>query len=111
MVEPEVENLILKYLSKQATAEELDSLLDWILIGGNERIFDEYVQLPLEIMTLMNGPDIYKFKNRLLQGTKRAKYRRSVGRSMKYAVVGVLFLTLVNFHQQGRFSKIGPSGL
>ncbi|HLT51860.1 MAG TPA: FecR domain-containing protein [Arenibacter sp.] len=111
MLAPEVENLILKYLSKQATAQELDSLLDWILIGDNERIFDGYVQLHLEIITLMNGPDIDKIKNHLLQGIKRDKFRKSVGRAMKYAAVGVLFLTLGNFYQQGRFSKIGPSGL
>src|SRR5690606_34457944 len=111
MLAPEVENLILKYLSKQATAQELDSLLDWILIGDNERIFDGYVQLHLEIITLMNGPDIDKIKNHLLQGIKRDKFRKSVGRAMKYAAVGVLFLTLGNFYQQGRFLKIGPSGL
>lgn len=106
-----MENVILKYLSKQATALELDSLSDWILIEGNERIFDEYVQLYLEIITLMNGPDIDKIKNDLLRGIKRDKYRKSIWQAMKYAAIGVLFLTLGNFYQQGRFSKSGPSGL
>ena len=49
MIGSEEEKLILKYLSNNATAKELDILSDWILIDGNAKIFQEYIQLHLEL--------------------------------------------------------------
>ncbi len=79
MLAPVMENIILKYLSNNANAQELDRLSDWILVKGNERIFDEYVQLHLEIITSMNGPDTDKIKHNLLRKIKRDKYVVTVG--------------------------------
>src|SRR5690606_24667569 len=106
-----MENIILKYLSNNANAQELDRLSDWILVKGNERIFDEYVQLHLEIITSMNEPDTDKIKHHLLRKIKKDKYRKSVRETMKYAAVGLLFLTVGYFYQQGAFTKMGPVSL
>src|SRR5690606_25719356 len=106
-----MENIILKYLSNNANAQELDRLSDWILVKGNERIFDEYVQLHLEIITSMNGPDTDKIKYHLLRKIKKDKYRKSIRETMKYAAVGFLFLTVGYFYQQGAFTKMGTVSL
>ena len=73
MIGSEEEKLILKYLSNNATAKELDILSDWILIDGNAKIFQEYIQLHLEIVTTMNGPNTDKLKKNLLQKIKKDK--------------------------------------
>lgn len=111
MVAPEMENIILKYLSNNANAKELDRLSDWIPIQGNERIFDEYIQLYLEIITSMNRPDTNKIKQNLLWKIKKDKYRKNVLGVMKYAAVGLLFLTLGYFYQLGPFAKMEPIAL
>lgn len=106
-----MKNNILKYLSNNATAQELDRLSDWILIEGNERIFDEYVQLHLEITTSMNGPDTDKIKHDLLRKIKRYKYRKRIRRAMRYAGVALLFLTLGYFYQTESTIKTKSIGL
>ena len=100
MTGSEEEKIILKYLSNNATAKELDTLSDWILEEGNTKIFHEYIQLHFEIITSMNGPDTDKIKQKLLQKIKRDKIRRNFTGFMKYAAIGLLLFSLGLFFQQ-----------
>ena len=100
MTGSEEEKLILKYLSNNATAKELDILSDWILVKGNANIFQEYIQLHYEIITSMNGPDTDRIKKNLLQKIKRDKIRNNFKGFMKYAAVGLLLFSLGYYFQQ-----------
>jgi hypothetical protein len=100
MTGSEEEKLILKYLSNNATAKELDILSDWILVKGNANIFQEYVQLHFEIITSMNGPDTDRIKKNLLQKIKRDKIRSNFKGFMKYAAFGLLLFSLGYYFQQ-----------
>lgn len=110
MVTPEMENIILKYISSNATAWELDKLSDWILVGDNEKIFDKYVRLHFGIITSINEPDSDTIKKHLLRKIKRDKYRKRVLGTMKYAAVGILFLISGYYFNQER-QAISPQGL
>lgn len=108
MAVSEMEKLILKYLSNNATSQELDMLSNWILDKDNEKVFGEMVQLHLEINTTMNDPDTKKIKRQLLQKIKKDKIRRNLKGIMKYAAVGGLFLVLGYFYQQRATETDGP---
>ncbi|MEZ4970227.1 MAG: FecR domain-containing protein [Flavobacteriaceae bacterium] len=94
MTRSEEEELILKYLSNQATAKELDILSDWILVEGNVAVLEKYIQLHLEIITSMNGPDTDKIKHTLLRKIKKDKIRRNIKGFMKYAAMALLLFSL-----------------
>ena len=100
MIDSEQEKLILKYLSNNATAKELDILSVWILDKDNAKLFEEYTQLHLEIITSVNGPDTDRIKEKLLQKIKRDKIRKKINRVIKYAAVGLLLFSLGYYFQQ-----------
>jgi ferric-dicitrate binding protein FerR (iron transport regulator) len=74
----------------------------WILVEGNEKVFEKYIQLHFEIITSMNGPNTDKIKNNLLRKIKRDKTRRNFKGFMKYAAVGLLLFSIGYFVQQQR---------
>ena len=100
-----MEKRILKYLLNEASAEDLDALSDWILVEGNERIFETFVRSHYEANTAMNEPDTDKIKFVLKKRMKRDRnvFRRGKVRSlMKYAAVALVFLALGYFFQQNQ---------
>lgn len=90
----EIENIIHKYLLKEASSENLDLLSNWILEEGNETIFENQVKSHLEITMAMNKPNTDKIKKELLKSIKRDKKRRVVNTVMKYAAVVTILLSL-----------------
>ncbi|WP_339712594.1 FecR domain-containing protein [uncultured Kriegella sp.] len=97
-----MKNRILKYLTNEATSEDLDLLSDWILEEGNQQIFDDYIKIHFETTMAMNQPDTNKIKNKLLQEIKRNKNRKArfvVLNAMKYAAIALVFLALGYFYQ------------
>lgn len=102
MSESEEEELIVKYLSNNATARELNILSDWILVEGNAKKFEKYIQLHLEIMTSMNVPDTDKIKNNLIRKIKRDKIRKNFVGFIKYAAIGLLIVSLGYYIQHER---------
>ena len=90
----EIENIIHKYLLKEASSENLDLLSNWILEEGNETIFENQVKSHLEITMAMNKPNTDKIKKELLKSIKRDKKRRVVSTVMKYAAVVTILLSL-----------------
>ncbi len=108
MILPETENRILKYLTNEASADDLDFLSDWVLAKKNELLFEAYVKVYFETMLAMNEPDTDKIKKNLLREIKRDK-RKTFGftpqKIIKYAAVGLLFLTLGYLYQIDFFNK------
>src|SRR5680860_455338 len=105
MMAPETENRIVKYLLNEATAEDLDYLSDWILLDGNEQVFQGFVRSHYETTTAMNQPDTDKIKEALKRRMKQDKNifrRRKVRSLMKYAAVGLVFLGLGYFFHENR---------
>ncbi|MCM4166078.1 hypothetical protein KCTC52924_02990 [Arenibacter antarcticus] len=105
MVRPEVEQLIINYLSKNATAADLDELSDWILLEGNQELFDDYVQSHLKLNTILNVPDTDRIKKALIRRIKRDKKVKMLRTFMKYAAVTVLVLLLSYTLQVQFFAK------
>ena len=48
-MKPEIENLIIKFLTKEADLHELQQLEMWISNPKNERLFSEYVKTNMVI--------------------------------------------------------------
>lgn len=77
----EMEHIIVKYLSDSATTEDLDKLSAWIIIDGNQELFDICVQAHLEIITNINHLNTAIIKEKLLQRInleKKMKRFRSI---------------------------------
>ncbi|MUH37842.1 DUF4974 domain-containing protein [Zobellia amurskyensis] len=108
MILPETENRILKYLTNEASIDDLDFLSDWILVKENELLFEAYVKVYFETMLAMNEPDTDKIKKKLLQEIKRDKrktFSLTLQKTLKYAAVGLLFLTIGYLYQIDFFNK------
>ena len=113
-MKPEPENQIVKYLLNEASAEDLNALSDWILVEGNERIFETFVRSHYQTTTAMNEPDTDKIKYLLKERMKRDKniFRRGkVSSLMKYAAVALVFLALGYFFQQNQRNGNHPAKL
>ncbi len=108
MILPETENRILKYLTNEASIDDLDFLSDWILVKENELLFEAYVKVYFETMLAMNEPDTDKIKKKLLQEIKRDKrktFSLTLQKTFKYAAVGLLFLTIGYLYQIDFFNQ------
>ena len=113
-MDPATENLIVKYLLSETSAKDLDALSDWILVEGNERLFETFVQSHYETTSAMNEPDTDKIKEVLKKRMKNDKnvFRCRKARSlMKYAAVGLVFLAVGYFVQQNQLMVNRPSKL
>jgi transmembrane sensor len=106
MVKSQLETSIIKYLLNEASTNDLHSLSEWIKQPGSEQIFEDYIRSHYEITTAMNQPDIERLKANLLRGIRNQKkqnYFRMVRSTIKYAAIGLLFLGVGYFYQQGYF--------
>lgn len=93
-----IEKIIVKYITKSATANDLDTLTEWIKIPENKQVFIDYVQTHYAISYCMNDTDSKDALERLLQKIKKEKslvYRIKKQRIFKYAAAAILvgFLT------------------
>tara|TARA_R110002050_G_scaffold273113_1_gene417071 strand:+ start:70317 stop:71495 length:1179 start_codon:yes stop_codon:yes gene_type:complete len=94
-----IEKLIVKYITKSATASDLDILSDWIKTPANEQVFKDYVQTHYVINYGMNNPEAKITIEKLLLAIKKQKslvYRLKKQSTLKYAaaiIIGVLTST------------------
>ncbi|MGC1633149.1 MAG: FecR family protein [Gelidibacter sp.] len=101
MITPEIENLIIKYLTNQSSASELEALEEWLNDAHNEEVFKSYVKVNFAIDQIMQSFDIKRSKKHLLNVIEKEKkvFRSQFFyRITKYAagaavVVGVLATT------------------
>lgn len=97
MITPNIENLIVKFLSNQATASELDTLETWIQDSNNEQFFELYVKTNYAIEFNMRTFNINKAKDKLLAEMaydKKVIKLKNTRQKMRYAaaaiVIGIL---------------------
>ncbi|MFI1772024.1 FecR family protein [Thalassobellus citreus] len=94
-----IEKLIVKYITKSATASDLDTLSEWIKKPANEKIFKDYVQTHYAINYGINNPDTKRTIEKLLLRIKKQKsivYRLKTQTIFKYAaaiVIGAITTT------------------
>lgn len=99
MTTPKIERLIVKYLTKSATADDLDILHEWIEHPENRSVFKDYVQTHYAINHHMNQPDSEKALERLLSTIRKEKsvvYKLKKHSVFKYAAAAVLVIALAS---------------
>ena len=107
MINPEIENLIVKYITQSINAKELDVLVDWIQTKSNVQEFKSYVNTHYAIIFSMNELDSDKIKKELLLRIRKDKsiYSKLKVRSiLKYAAIAIIFISVGYFYQD--FSKV-----
>ncbi|MFG6685828.1 FecR family protein [Mariniflexile sp. HNIBRBA6329] len=97
MITPSIENLIVKFLSNQATASELDALETWIQVSNNDVLFKQFVKINYAIEFNMQTFNINKAKDKLLAeiaSDKRVITLKNTRKKIRYAaaaiVIGIL---------------------
>jgi hypothetical protein len=109
MASKEIQNIIIKYLSNQASLNELDKLSDWLEDLKNLKLFDDFVKTNYAINNNMKTYDADKTKAYLLdvinKETKVYRLNRFKTIIFKYAAVIVVFLMLGYVYTQGVFSS------
>lgn len=68
-----IEKIIVKYLTKSATADDLDTLSEWIKIPENKILFKNYVETHYTISYSMNNPNSNEALKRLLLTVRKEK--------------------------------------
>ena len=92
-----IENLIVKFLTKEANSQELDLLFEWILDAENENIFNKYVEIYYKINYAMKKPDLKKIQDTLqrhIEKDRRKTKLKLLYRTMKYAAVLVIGIAI-----------------
>lgn len=108
MATPKIEQIIVKYLTNQASADELDELLLWLEDDENEKEFREYVKVNYAVDFNMKNFDGATSKKKLLNTIVNEKkvYRiKRVSNIMKYAAAIIFLFGLGYFYQQGYFTN------
>lgn len=96
---PKIEKIIVKYLTKSATASDLDMLLEWIKAPINKKVFKDYVQTHYAIFFSMNNPDSSETLKRLLQTIGKETsftYRLKKQPIYKYAAAAIIVGIMVS---------------
>tara|TARA_R110001599_G_C12225522_1_gene657665 strand:- start:879 stop:2048 length:1170 start_codon:yes stop_codon:yes gene_type:complete len=95
-MKPEIENLIIKFLTKEADLHELQQLEMWISNPKNERLFSEYVKTNMAINRAMFKYDKNDAKAYLISAIRRGKNipdkRFKINNYIKYAAAAIIIV-------------------
>ncbi len=98
MIPQETENIIVKYLTNQATLSELDKLASWLDNPKNTKLFSDYVKANYAINYNMKEYNSAQIKAHLLSIINKDKttYRLAKRKRgfFKYAAVALIFLSI-----------------
>ena len=103
MISSRKEHLLIKFLSKEANALELDELENWINNSENDLILRDFVKAHYAITIGMSKTDPNKIKELLLQEMRRDKNilrKRKMRTIFKYAALAIVFTGIGYFLQQ-----------
>ncbi|TYA74527.1 FecR family protein [Seonamhaeicola marinus] len=106
MTNPKVEKIIAKYLTNQASADELDELQLWLEEEDNEETFIEYIKVNYAVDYNLKSYNIDASKKELLNlisKEKKVHKMQQITGFVKYAAAIVVLLGLGYFLQQGYF--------
>tara|TARA_R110002111_G_scaffold155398_1_gene222224 strand:+ start:3375 stop:4544 length:1170 start_codon:yes stop_codon:yes gene_type:complete len=90
---PKIEEIIVKYITKSATTADLDALSDWIKTPANIKMFKDYIQTHYAITFSMNNPESNGAIEELLKSIRKEKslvYRLKNQSVFRYAAAAVL---------------------
>lgn len=105
MISSKIENLIVKYLNKSATVDDLNILSKWVEIPRNKSLFIDYVQTHYAVNYSLNNPPSKEIQELLISKIKKEKsivYR--IKPFLKYAAIFICILGLGYFYQADLFS-------
>ena len=92
------ENLIVKYLTKSATAKDLNELYKWIEIPSNKKVFEDFVQTHYAISYNVNNPNTKEALKRVLDKIhKRESFIYKLLNAAIYRRVAAIFLIGLTF--------------
>lgn len=95
---PKIERILVKYITKSATAADLDALSEWIKTPSNITVFKNYIQTHYVVTYSMNNPDSKRVADQLLKSIRKEKslvYRLKNQSLYKYTAAAVLIGVLV----------------
>lgn len=75
---PKIEKLIIKYITKSATADDIFKLSEWIKFPNNKKLFKEYVKLHYTIYYSISNPDSKKILDKLLVNIQKEKFSSNI---------------------------------
>lgn len=93
MINSNIENIIVKFLIKQASASELTELEEWIQDSNHKKLFEEYVKINYAIEYNMKEFDSNKVINELLEAyarEKKEKKNQKLRKLFYYSAAAVL---------------------
>lgn len=108
MMSKEIQHLIIKYLTRQATLPELDELSKWIEDESNKREFIKYIKVNHAVDFNMKKFSTDNSKKQLLQFIEKEKKIHRIKQTlnvMKYAAILVVFLGVGYFFKNGFFEN------
>ena len=95
-MKPEIENLIIKFLTKEADLHELQQLEMWIGNPKNERLFSEYVKTNMAVNRAMFKYDKNDAKAYLISSIRRGKNipdkRFKINNYIRYAAAAIIIV-------------------
>lgn len=105
-----IENIIVKFLTNQASASELNALEIWIQDSNNKEIFNEYVKINYAIEYNMKEFDSQKIEQKLLEAyavDKKTKKLKSLRKIIYYSAAAVLLgiITTTYFYRGNLVDK------
>ena len=106
-MDPEIEKLIVKYLSNAASASEMEDLAQWLEDPNNEQLFREFVKTNYAIDFNLRAFDTKQAKERLLKKIRQDRppfYPRWVRATIKYAAAVILLLGLAYLYRNDLFN-------
>lgn len=93
MINANIENIIVKFLTKHATASELTELEEWVQNSNNKKLFEEYVKVNYAIEYNTKEFDSNKVLKELLDAYEREKKELKIKKLRKllyYSAAAVL---------------------
>ncbi|MCB4808206.1 FecR domain-containing protein [Tamlana sp. 62-3] len=101
MIPESKSKIIVKYLSKQASIDELNELLQWLENQNNVKEFNAFVKANFLIENAIKNYDNQNIKENVLKVIKKEKYTikrsKTVANIYKFAAVLVVFLVIGGF--------------
>ncbi|MFL1013353.1 FecR family protein [Flavisericum labens] len=108
MISQDIQRLIIKYLTRQATLLERNKLELWLEAHDNYKMFKEYVKINYLIdlnMEMFDSDDSKKELLELIDKEKKQYRFRKYTRVMKYAAIFVGIIATTYFFKDNIFSK------
>ncbi|RXG13336.1 FecR family protein [Leeuwenhoekiella aestuarii] len=92
-----IENSLIRYLTGQASENDVESLSEWIKDDENQKMFHDYVKIHFEISTVLQNEEIAPLKDRLMSKISENKKKNSkkitTKRILSYAALVIVFIT------------------